>query len=222
MPLPIPMNSRRYLPFLFLAAIACPAAETPPPAATENPPAPTEKKQASEEEIKARLADHLARKYAKNEATKKESAKRESQSQVPPPAASAPATSAKSDAKTPAAEEPATVLPRVEVRKDRITELDRQLAKQDREIAAEKQNTKPTALDETLNGPKVSKFFSIFGGQSSDDRANIARERVAMMEEEKDMLEAISQAQTKEEKAELQKTLDSMRAMRRELEAALR
>jgi hypothetical protein len=110
----------------------------------------------------------------------------------------------------------------VDVRKDRITELDRQLEKQNKEIAREKKNTKPTPLDETLNGPKVSKALALFGGQSSDDRSSIAKERVAMMEEEREMIEAIDQATTKEEKEELQKTLDSMKAMRREFEQALR
>jgi hypothetical protein len=43
-----------------------------------------------------------------------------------------------------------------------------------------------------------------------------------MMEEEREMIEAIAQATTKEEKEELQKTLDSMKAMRREFEQALR
>jgi hypothetical protein len=72
-----------------------------------------------------------------------------------------------------------------------------------------------------LNGSKVSSALAIFGGQSSDDRSTVAKERVAMMEEERDMIEAIAQATTKEEKAELQKTLESMREMRRELEKSL-
>jgi hypothetical protein len=72
-----------------------------------------------------------------------------------------------------------------------------------------------------LNGSKISTALAIFGGQSSDDRSSIAKERVAMMEEERDMIEAISQATSKEEKEELQKTLESMREMRRELEKSL-
>jgi hypothetical protein len=119
------------------------------------------------------------------------------------------------------APEEAKVLPKVDVRKGRITELDRQLGKQNQEMAREKKNTKPTALDETLNGSKISTALAIFGGQSSDDRSSIAKERVAMMEEERDMIEAISQATTKEEKEELQKTLESMSEMRRELEKSL-
>jgi hypothetical protein len=185
-----------------------------------------EKKQATEAEIRARLEDHLLKK--RTEAAKAAQAEKKApESNAAAPVANSeeakaqPAPAAGEAAKTPAPAD-TTVLPKVEVRKEKITELDRQLAKQNREIAREKENTKPTALDETINGPKVSRFFAIFGGQSSDDRANIAKERVAMMEEERDLIEAIAQAPTKEEKAELQKTLDDMRAMRRELEQSLR
>lgn len=188
-----------------------------------------EKKQASEAEIRARLEDHLLKK--RTEAAKAAEAEKkspESNAAAPvaktdaPPAQPAPAaTPAPQAAQATPPEEP-TVLPKFEVKKEKITELDRQLAKQNKEIAREKENTKPTALDDAINGPKVSKIFALFGGQSSDDRSNISKERVAMMEEERDLIEAIAQAQTKEEKAELQKTLDDMRAMRRELEQSLR
>ena len=184
-----------------------------------------QKKQATNEEIQARLAEHARKKSAPTV----EPAAAKPAPPTSPDAKSAPAATPAETKAAPApgtaqakAAEPAAVLPKVEVRKDRITELDRQLEKQNQEIAREKKNTKPTPLDETLNGPKVSKVFALFGGQSSEDRSNIARERVSMMEEERDMLEAISQATTKEEKEELQRTLDSMKAMRRELERALR
>ena len=187
---------------------------------------PAKKKQATEEEIQARLAEHARRKSAPTPAA---DAKREAappqDTGAPVKSKTTPAASAQKSGKASApasspTENPA-VLPPVDVRKDRITELDRQLNQQNKEIAREKKNTKPTPLDETLNGPKVSKLFGLFGGQSSDDRSNIAKERVAMMEEEREMIEAIDQATTKEEKEQLQKTLDSMRSMRRELERAL-
>jgi hypothetical protein len=205
----------RILPAVFLCLSLVPLAL---PGAEEAP-----KKQATKEEIQARLAEH-ARKKASGE------------SAVPTPATAgthkpagavspigAPVTTPGSTpppAPAAAPEEP-KVLPKVDVRKGRITELDRQLGKQNQEIAREKKNTKPTALDETLNGSKISTALAIFGGQSSDDRSSIAKERVAMMEEERDMIEAISQATSKEEKEELQKTLESMREMRRELEKSL-
>lgn len=190
------------------------------------------KKQATDEEILARLRDHALKKRAARAApttsTAAPAAPAESVAasiaQNPPAKEVAESSPAKSNTapKKENPEEDTTVLPEIQVRKDRITELDRQVAKQNREIRREKQNTKPTPLDETLNGPKTSKWLAIFGGQSSEDRANIASERVAMMEDERDLLEAIAQTEDPEEKALLQRTLDAMRAMRRDLEAALR
>ena len=116
--------------------------------------------------------------------------------------------------------EATTMLPQVEVNKSRITNLDIQISEQQRAIDREKQKTKPTKLDSTLNDPKLSKALSIFGGSSADDRSNLAKERVSLLEEEKEVLESMKSAQTKEEKAELQKELDILRATRRELEQA--
>jgi hypothetical protein len=154
--------------------------------------------------------------------------KSDPQTPVPAPS-SMPATPAPTAAKdaspaTPSAasEQPATVLPKVEVKKDRVTVLDHNLAMQDKEIAREKKNTTPTELDKALNDSKVSKALSIFGGQSGDYRAGISKERVQMMEEEKQVMEAIAHAKTKEEKAELQKELDQLKELRRDLEKSLR
>ncbi len=214
----------RFLALLLSLVIVAPAAYSAEKQA---------KKQATDEEILARLREHaLKKRAARTTATAPAAAPTASTESVAasiaqnPPAkeAAAETSPTKSDTapKKETAEEDTTVLPEIQVRKDRITELDRQVAKQNREIRREKQNTKPTALDETLNGPKTSKWLAIFGGQSSEDRANIASERVAMMEDERDLLEAIAQTEDPEEKALLQRTLDAMRAMRRDLEAALR
>lgn len=114
------------------------------------------------------------------------------------------------------------ILPKVEVRKDRITELDRQLHEQNKAIAREKKNTRQSEVDKTLNDSRVAKALSIFGGESSQHRSGIAQERVELMEAESDLLEAIAHAKTKEEKQELEKQLDQLKAMRRDLEKLLR
>lgn len=121
-----------------------------------------------------------------------------------------------------AKQQPATVLPKVEVNRSRINEIDGKIIEQEREIAHEKINTKPTEIDKALNSPKVAKALSIFGGESSSQRATVASERVKIMEEERDLLETMKAAKTKEEKAELQKELEALRAYRRELEKSLR
>jgi hypothetical protein len=118
--------------------------------------------------------------------------------------------------------EAATVLPKVEVQKTRITELDRQVHEQEVAIAREKQHTEPTELDRALNDSKISKVLSVFGGQSNQYRANVAKERVSMMEDERAVIEALGRAESKEEKQALQRELDELRAMRRQLEQSLR
>jgi hypothetical protein len=179
------------------------------------------KKQATEEEIRARLADH-ARKKPDEPVKSKAPAAAKPAPTLSPTAAPVAVNEVKPTTAGTVAPTAPEVLPKVEVRKERITELDRQVDQQNREIAREKKNTKPTPLDETLNGSKVSGVLALFGGQSSSDRSAIAQERVSMMEEERDMIEAIAQATTKEEKEQLQKTLNSMKEMRRELERSLR
>ncbi len=121
-----------------------------------------------------------------------------------------------------AAAEPAAVLPKVEVKKARITVLDLQLQQQDKEIAREQKLTKPTELDKALNGSKVSDKLSILGGQSADYRAGVAQERVNMLKDESDLIEAIAHTKDAKEKAELQKELEELRAYRRDLEKNMR
>ena len=138
------------------------------------------------------------------------------------PTAPASAKSEKSPAKTKTADQPATVLPQVEVKKGRITELDQQISKQEQEIAREKKNTRATEVDRALNDSKIAKPLAIFGGESAQFRQRVASERVELMEAEKDILEAMKLAKTKAEKDKLQKELDELRAMRRQLETSLR
>jgi hypothetical protein len=116
--------------------------------------------------------------------------------------------------------ESADVLPKVEVRRGRVTEIEREVFEQEREIAREKQKTKSTDLDRALNEP--SKALKIFGGESTKQRESIAKERVSLMESERDILEAIAYAKTKEQKEALRKELEQIRSLRRDLESALR
>ncbi len=139
------------------------------------------------------------------------------------PATTAPEKSAEKKAaanaaNAQAAAQPAAVLPKVEVTKPRITVLDVQLAEQQRQIDREEKLAKPTELDKALNNSTVAKKLSILGGQSADYRAGNAAERVRILKEESDLLEAIAHTKDKKEKAEMQKELDELRAYRRELE----
>jgi outer membrane biosynthesis protein TonB len=133
-----------------------------------------------------------------------------------------PASTPKADVAIPTkpVAEPATMLPAVEVSRSKINELNRQIHEQDIAIEREKKNTKSTELDKALNDPKVS--IPILGGQTTQYKTTVASERVSLMEEERDILEEMKLAKTKEDKAELQKELDEVRILRRDLEKNLR
>jgi hypothetical protein len=148
-------------------------------------------------------------------------AKPEETAAATPAATPAEAEPAK-DPKTAAAKAPPTVLPKVEVKKGRITVLDQQLAEQEQAIARERKNLKASEVDTALNDAKVARPLAIFGGDSAQFRQRVAAERVELMEAEKDIIEAIAHAKTKEEKQELQKQLDELKAMRRQLDKSLR
>jgi len=204
--------------------------------AADEPPAKSDAKESGS--MKARMLEDAKKKAAEAAAkapspaaTPLDEPRRSSKSEGGPsekPAATTPPEKApeKKPAAAPTnaqvAAQPAAVLPKVEVKKGRITVLDMQLQQQEKEIAREEKLTKPTELDKALNDSKVSKSLSILGGQSAEYRANIAKERVSMLKDESDLIEAIAHAKTKEEKAQLQKDLDELRAYRRDLEKSLK
>jgi hypothetical protein len=121
-----------------------------------------------------------------------------------------------------AAKAPPTLMPKVEVKKGRITVLDQKLAQQEKDIARERKNLKTSEVDAALNDAKLAKPLAIFGGDSTQFRQRVASERVQLMEVEKDLIEAIAYAKTKEEKQELQQQLDEIKTMRRQLDKSLR
>ena len=110
------------------------------------------------------------------------------------------------------------VLPKVDVNRRRFSEIDKLLQKQDEEMAAEAKNTDSSELDDALNDDDVS--LSIFGGRSTQYRQRVAKERVRLMSFEKELLEAMTHTKDPAEKAELQKYIDEIKAMRRDLEGA--
>ena len=212
------------LPVRFALLIACLALRL---AAADTPASAAEDQKKLEEAIRVRLADHALHK-ASRAAPPAESAT--GPTATPAPGATAhpapaPTPTAAAPAGPPAAapkDEAATQLPRVEVNKSRITELAIALHEKDIEIAREKKAAKPTGLDESMNDPEVAHSLSIFGGASSEDRARLAQERISLLEAEKEIIEEIDQARTKEERDELKKMLNDLKTMRRDLERAPR
>ena len=202
------MSLRYLLLALFPVCLAIAADEAP--------------KSKAREMLKARIAEDAKKALAKQSTHAPGKA---SSANAPATAEESPVTTppaSETNSKSTAAKEAPTVLPKVEVKKDRITELDLQLAKQQREIEREKRNINASEVDRALNDAKIARPLAIFGGDSTQFRKGVAAERVELMEAEKDIMEAIGQAKTKEEKAALQKQLDELRAMRRQLDKSLR
>jgi hypothetical protein len=177
-----------------------------------------EEKAAREERVKARLAEHAHRKATQA------AAKAEVAPAVPIPhaATATTATTPVDGAAAKPAPEEVTTLPRMEVRNSRITELDLQIRKLEKDISREQKKMKSSDLDQSLNDAKSAKKFSLFGGKSTEQRESVAAERVSLMEAERDILEAMKQNKTPAELALLQKQVDDLRIVRRNLDVELR
>lgn len=207
------MNARLLTTLFVFAGFALPAR-----AAEEEAPAP---KTSMKDVLRARIAEDAKKKPALPAAAKSEKSPL-APTAPPPPAENEKQAEPAKESVAATKQQPATVLPKVEVKKGRITVLDQMLAKQDEDIAREKKNTKPSEVDLALNDSKIATPLAIFGGESAQFRKRVASERVELMEAEKDIMEAMARAKTKKERDELQKQLDELRAMRRELDKALR
>ena len=200
-------------------------------ASAQTPPEPTEPPRSSvREALRARAAED-----AKKAPTAKPAAS--APANRPPaasttPAAPSAAAAALSDSgesavtRTEGEKPTTTVLPKMEVRKGKFSERDYKLAqdlhKQDQEIEREKRNLKISETDAALNNSKVSAALSVFGGESAQYRKRVAAERLELLEAEKHIIEQIAIAQKPEEKQLLQKQLDELREMRRQLDKSLR
>ncbi|MCF7689540.1 MAG: hypothetical protein K9N01_14715 [Cephaloticoccus sp.] len=165
-----------------------------------------------EARVKARLAEHARQ---KNDQAKSTGA---GATEVGDEAA----TSTGPEAKPADEVDPVTMMDRVTITSSRITELDVQIKKLDKEIVRAKKKIKPTELDETLNSDKTPAALLIFGGKTAGQRQSVAAERVNLMEAERDILEAMKHVRTKKEEAELNTQLNAFKTMRLQLDEILR
>lgn len=115
---------------------------------------------------------------------------------------------------------PALVLPTVEVRAQRIKQLDKEIKRLDKLITREKKKVKSTELDRTLNNAQVSRVAAIFGGNSADHLSAVAATRVALLENERSVMEAMKRPATLDELAMMQTEIDQLRLARRNLDDA--
>jgi len=165
--------------------------------------AETEKEDAEREaRVKARLAEHAA---VKRDAARAEYAKEEE----------------KVDAEI-SADKDVTVIQDFVVNSRRISDLDIEIKKLNKQIVRHSKRIKRTDLDKTLNSNDNPKILNIFGGNTANQREAIAYERVSLMEAERDILEAMKYVQTHQGDKELKKQLNAIRTMITHLESNLR
>ena len=131
--------------------------------------------------------------------------------------APAPVTSDAKPAET-AIPEPVLTLPKIEVRQSRIKKLDKMIGKLDKMIAREKEKVKSSGLDKTLNNPQLAHAAAIFGGNSAEHLSAVAATRVALLENERDVLESMKRPATLEELAMMETELQQLRTTRRNLD----
>jgi len=120
----------------------------------------------------------------------------------------------------PAAPAEVLELPKIQVTTQRIKEIDKEIKKLDKMITREKAKVKSSELDRTLNNEKLARAAAIFGGNSSDHLSAVAATRVALLENERDVMEAMKRPTTLDELAMMQKEIDQLRETRRNLDDA--
>ena len=121
---------------------------------------------------------------------------------------------------TPAPVGPIIDLPTVKVQEKRIKVIDAELKKLDKQIAREKKQMKSTDLDKSLNSDKLSNAAALFGGNSASHMAAVATTRVALLEQERTLLERLKFPRTEKDQALVEKELENIRTTRRNLDSA--
>lgn len=130
---------------------------------------------------------------------------------VPSPAQAKPADKPPSDV---------LALPKMEVTAQRIKKLDKMIVKLDKMITREEKKVKSTELDKALNNAQVTRAAAIFGGNSAEHLSAVAATRVALLESERDVLEAMKRPATLDELAMMEAEVEQLRLNRRNLDDA--
>jgi len=130
-----------------------------------------------------------------------------------------PAAPATPPAVKPTAEAPLE-LPKMQVTAERVKKIDKDIKRLDKLIAREKNKIKPTELDRTLNNETVAKAAAIFGGNSAEHMSIVAASRVMLLEQERDVLEAMKRPATLDELKMMEAQIEELRTTRRNLDDA--
>jgi hypothetical protein len=122
-------------------------------------------------------------------------------------------------AATPARQE-VIELPKIQVTTQRAKSIDKEIKRLDKLIARERKKIKSTDLDKALNNDKVARAAAIFGGNSADHMSAVAASRVMLLEQERDVLEAMKRPATLEELDLFEAQIQELRTTRRNLDDA--
>ena len=120
----------------------------------------------------------------------------------------------------PAASTAVLELPKIQVNAQRIKSIDKEIKRLDKMIAREKKNVKSTELDQALNNTSLSRAAAIFGGNSSEHMSAVAATRVALLENERDVMEAMKRPATLDELHMMEAEIEQLRLTRRNLDDA--
>jgi len=131
----------------------------------------------------------------------------------------APAAPAQSEAK-PATPAEVLALPKIEITAQRIKKIDKEIKRLDKMIERETAKVKSSQLDRTLNNEKLSRTAAIFGGNSSEHLSAVAASRVMLLEQERDVLEAMKRPATIDELKMMETEIEQLRTTRRNLDDA--
>ncbi len=106
-------------------------------------------------------------------------------------------------------------LPQVTVEADDLQEIQRQITELEAARAREEKLATASALDVLLNGESISEILSLFGGESATARAEQARQRVAIMGQEKLLLLSMLTPRTETERKQIMTELKMLKELRR-------
>jgi hypothetical protein len=111
-------------------------------------------------------------------------------------------------------------LPKMQVTAQRAKKIDKEIKRLDKLIGREKNKVKPTDLDKTLNNEKVTRVTAIFGGNSAEHMSIVAASRVMLLEQERDIFEAMKRPATLDELNMMEAQIEELRTTRRNLDDA--
>lgn len=120
----------------------------------------------------------------------------------------------------PAAPAEVLALPKIQVTAQRIKSIDKDIKRLDRMIARETAKVKSSDLDKALNHDKLVRAAALFGGNTAGHLSAVAATRVALLENERDVMEAMKRPTTLAELAIMEKEIEQLRETRRNLDDA--